>query len=78
MGGWEIEYHTDTSANPQLITRGLETLLVSMRAGYSASELLLSWEFKQHDGHLVWQPPDAGQGGKIWEDLLQRADDGPA
>jgi len=75
-GGWEITYQLAASANTQLTARGLETLLVSMRAGYSASELLRSWEFKEQDGHLVWQGPDGGQGRKVWENLLQRPADG--
>ena len=76
-GGWEIAYRLETSANPQLIAGGLETLLVSMRAGYSASELLQSWEFKEQDGHLAWQSPDVAQCRRVWENLLQRAGGGP-
>jgi len=77
-GGWEITYHLATPSNPQLIARGLETLLVSMRAGYSASELLRSWKFKEQDGAVVWQWPDADQGRRVWENLLHRAEEGAA
>jgi len=59
-GGWEIKYQLEASANPQLIARGLETLLVSMRAGYAASELLRSWEFMEQDGQLVARGPEVG------------------
>jgi hypothetical protein len=59
-GGWEITYQLEASADPQLVARGLETLLVSMRAGYAAGELLLSWEFREQDGQLVARGPEVG------------------
>jgi hypothetical protein len=77
-GGWEITYQLERSTDPQLVAGGLQTLLVSMRAGHCACELLRSWEFKEQDGQLVWQWPDADQGRRVWENLLQRAGEGAA
>lgn len=77
-GGWEITYQLERSTDPQLVAGGLQTLLVSMRAGHCACELLRSWEFKEQDGQLVWQWPDADQGRRVWENLLQRGGEGAA
>jgi hypothetical protein len=71
-GGWEVTYRLEAPPNPQLVPRGLETLLVSMRAGYSATELLRCWQFAEADGRVVWRGPSPDQGKRVWEDLLQR------
>ncbi len=70
--GWEIKYELTAVPNAELIAGAIDTLLVSMRAGYSAGELLRCWQFSELGGQLVWRGPSPDQAKGVWEDLLQR------
>ena len=72
-GGWIVTYKRDAAKNSEIQKHALETLLVSMRSGYSAAELLRCWGFSgRDDGTINWEPPTEGDGERIWTDLLQR------
>jgi len=72
-GGWEITYRPEAAPHSQLVVSAMETLLVTMRAGYAATQLLLCWQFATANGELVWRGPSPDQGRRVWLDLLQRA-----
>jgi hypothetical protein len=77
-GGWEVTYGLEAPPKPGLIRRGLDTLLVSMRAGYSATELLRCWQFTENGGEVVWCGPSPDDAKRVWRDLLQRPAGGTA
>lgn len=75
-GGWEVKYELTAVPNTELIVGAIDTVLVSMRAGYSTGELLRCWQFSEQGGQVVWRGPSPDQGKEVWEDLLQRAAEG--
>ncbi len=70
--GWEVKYQLTETPKPDLVAGAIDTLLVSMRAGYSAGELLRCWHFSEQASQLVYRRPSPDQRKAIWEDLLQR------
>ena len=75
--GWLISYASDEPPNPKMSVHALETLLVSMRSGYAAGELLRSWRFSEiKGGGVTWHPPSASDGERVWVKFLQRGADG--
>jgi hypothetical protein len=79
-GGWLISYKRDEPPNPEMQVHALETLLVSMRGGYAAVEMLRSWRFSQGGGaNIEWRGPSAEDAARVWLHFLQRgANGGPA
>jgi hypothetical protein len=77
-GGWRITYDPNRSAQAAMFGRALETLLVSMRGGYAASELLLCWRFSEEEGSAIWSPPSREEADRVWSNLLQRPEGGLA
>ncbi len=70
--GWIVTYERDAAKNGEIQTAALETLLVSMRSGYSAAEMLRCWGFSgRDDGAINWQPPSMSDCERIRVDLLQ-------
>ena len=75
--GWLISYARDEPINSKMNVNALETLLVSMRGGYAAGELLRSWRFSEIEGGgVTWQPPSASEGERVWVKFLQRGGPG--
>jgi hypothetical protein len=75
--GWIIQYNLAAARKEPSIKMVVNTLLISMRAGYSASELLRAWDFE--DGHpgIKWIWPTEEHGHRIWETFLRSgANDG--
>ena len=71
--GWLVTYQRDAPENVEAQKHALETLLVSMRSGYSASEMLRCWGFSGSGvGTINWEPPTMSDDSRIWVDLLQR------
>ena len=71
--GWIVTYERDAAKNGEIQKSALETLLVSMRSGYSAAEMLRCWGFSgRDDGTINWEPPTMSDGDRILVDLLQR------
>ena len=71
--GWIVTYERDATKNSEIQKHALETLLVSMRSGYSAAEMLRCWGFSERgDGTINWKWPTMDDGDRIWVDLLQR------
>ena len=71
--GWYISYSMEELPNPEMAVHALEILLVSMRSGYAASELLRSWRFQQKDNSTIdWHGPSEDDGARIWQRFLQR------
>ena len=65
-GGWIVTYERDAAKNGEIQKRALETLLVSMRSGYSAAEILRCWGFSgRDDGTINWELPTVGDGERI-------------
>lgn len=77
--GWLISYKKEEPLNPEMQIRAVETLLVSMRGGYSAAEMLRCWQFTQRDnGTIHWHWPSLDDAARVWEHFLQRSSDGSA
>ena len=49
-----------------------ETLLLSMRSGYAASEMLRIYDFEEDSGQLQYVPPPEAEMLRIWVEILQR------
>lgn len=75
--GWIISYSKEEPPNPAMQVHAVETLLVSMRGGYAACELLRSWRFTQKDNGMIdWHRPSMDDGARVWEHFLQHPLDG--
>src|SRR5262245_16506670 len=71
--GWQIAYGKQKPMPPEMALRILETLVVTMRGGYAASQMLSYWKFREDsDGTLLWNTPSAQDADHIWRDFLQR------
>lgn len=71
--GWLISYTKEEPLNPDMQVHALETLLVSMRGGYSAGEMLRCWRFSQQDSGMIdWHWPSLSDGARIYGHFLQR------
>ena len=71
--GWLVTYQRDAPENVEMQKHALETLLVSMRSGYSAAEMLRCWGFSGADeGTINWEYPTMRDVNRIRVDLLQR------
>lgn len=71
--GWIVTYERDAAKSGKKQKHALQTLLVSMRSGYSAAEMLRCWGFSGgDDGTINWAPPTRGDRDRIQVDLLQR------
>jgi hypothetical protein len=71
--GWLISYTREEPQNPQMRVHALETLLVSMRGGYAAAEMLRCWRFSPKEGGAIeWHSPSVDDGDRVWERFLQR------
>ena len=71
--GWLISYTKAEPPNAKMQIHAVETLLVSMRGGYAAGEMLRCWRFSdQAGGTIDWQWPSADDGERIWTHFLQR------
>lgn len=70
--GWEVRYSETEADSIVLAERLVELLLVSMRHGYAASEMLRRMRFSDNSGTLVFQMIDMEHARVIWTDLLQR------
>ena len=71
--GWLISYSREEPPNPRMQVHALETLLVSMRGGYAAAEMLRCWRFSLKErGTIECHWPSVDDGARIWESLLQR------
>lgn len=76
-GGWLISYTKEEPPNPKMQLHALETLLVSMRGGYAAAELLRSWRFSElQGGEVEWHRPSPTDGERVWVHFLQREAEG--
>jgi hypothetical protein len=75
--GWLISYVKDEPPDNQMTVHAIETLLVSMRAGYASSDMLRSWRFSERTrGHIDWRGPSPDDGARTWVRYLQRPLDG--
>ena len=70
--GWEITYGVEEHPEATVVSKALEILLVTMRAGYAASQLLRCWRFEEQAGDLIPFGPRRVDADRIWRDLLQR------
>ena len=70
--GWEVRYSETEAVSSVLAERLLELLLVSMRHGYAASEMLRRMRLSESSGTLVFETIDMKHARAIWIDLLQR------
>lgn len=75
--GWVISYVKDEPPDKEMALHASETLLVSMRAGYSAGEMLRCWHFsEQTGGRIDWRGPSPDDAARIWVRYLQRPIEG--
>lgn len=75
--GWLISYTKEEPPNVRMQVHALETLLVSMRGGYAAAEMLRCWRFSPKGGGLIeWHWPSVDDGARVWERFLQRPSGG--
>jgi hypothetical protein len=70
--GWTIQYDLEEPFDAQMACRLLESLLVSMRAGYSASEMLRAWDFGVDGDGIEWIYPSLDTAERVWTTLVQR------
>jgi hypothetical protein len=70
--GWRILYSASEVVEPSLVQRILETLLLSMRHGYCAAELLRRSRFADEKAGPVWYGVSRDVAAEIWKTLLQR------
>jgi hypothetical protein len=71
--GWLISYTMEEPPNPEMRVHALETLLVSMRGGYAAAEMLRCWRFSPKEGGIIgWHWPSVDDRARVWERFLQR------
>jgi hypothetical protein len=71
--GWEIVYGVQRPTPPKMALKALETLVVTMQGGYSASQMLSCWRFTEDaDGTLRWNGPSREEADRIWQRVLQR------
>lgn len=71
-GGWEIRYASKEEFSDASVQMVLETLLLSMRSGYAASEMLRIYDFEENSGQLQYVPPPEAEMLRIWVEILQR------
>jgi hypothetical protein len=69
--GWIIQYTLDAAQKGPAVEMVVDTLIMSMRAGYSASELLREWEFEDGRPGIKWIWPTNEAGQRIWERFLR-------
>lgn len=69
-GGWTIQYALDEPFDPELATRLLNCLAVSMQAGYSASEMLRAWDFQDGLDGIQWISPSPETVRRVWITML--------
>lgn len=70
--GWKVLYSETEAVSSILTERLLELLLVSMRHGYAASEMLRRMRFSEDDGSITFHMVDVTHAQAVWTDLLQR------
>lgn len=70
--GWTIGYGLDEPFDPELASRLVNCLAVSMQAGYSASEMLRAWDFKDGPLGIEWAWPSPETTRRVWTTLIQR------
>jgi hypothetical protein len=73
--GWIISYGDAETPSPLLTQRLLESLLLSMRQGYAASELLRVTTFEDVGGRVEWRGAPIEDTARIWGTILQRSPD---
>ncbi|MBI3208476.1 MAG: hypothetical protein HYZ37_06200 [Candidatus Solibacter usitatus] len=73
--GWLISYMNEEPPNPKMRAHALETLLVSMRCGYAAVEMLRSWRFSQRGEEVDWHGPSESDAEHVWVRFMQREAD---
>jgi hypothetical protein len=71
--GWVVSYGPVEADSPLLVKRLLEALLLSMRQGYAASEILRMTVFKDVKGRAVWHGAPIEDAERIWRTLFQRS-----
>jgi hypothetical protein len=69
-GGWTIRYALDEPFDPDLAIRLLNCLAVSMQAGYSASEMLRAWDFKDGPDGIQWIWPSREAVRRVWTTII--------
>lgn len=75
--GWLISYTRQERLHPEIQVHAIETLLVSMRGGYAAGEMLRCWRFSQQDAGMIdWHGPSVEDGARVWEHFLQAGSSG--
>lgn len=72
-GGWAIKYSHEEEIDRRVVENALESLLVTMRGGYSASALLSAWTFEGNGDTVTGRPPSLERVQWVWKFLLQRA-----
>lgn len=71
-GGWLISYIRDEPRDNRMTVHAMETLLVSMRGGYSAGVMLRCWCFAERHGRVAWRGPSPDDAARVWVRYLQR------
>jgi hypothetical protein len=71
--GWWIEYSSDESVPTELTNKLVETLILSMSAGYAATELLCNMQISNSDSGPKFDGVPEESGRTIWFDILQQA-----
>lgn len=72
--GWIIQYMLDATRKGPAVEMVVATLLMSMRVGYSASELLRAWDFEDGRPGIRWIWPTEDTGQRIWDTFLRASD----
>jgi len=70
-GGWMIRYNLSDTGTGRNAAWLLSALLLSMRAGYSASEMLRAWDFDDGQPAVRWIWPSQQDGDRIWHTIIQ-------
>lgn len=71
--GWMIRYTVDEPFDTKAVAWVVGGLTISMRAGYSASELLRSWDFRDTENGLEWIWPDSETTRRVWTAFIHLA-----
>ncbi len=69
--GWTIRYSLDEAFDQELAARLLNTLAVSMQAGYSAAEMLRAWDFRDVAGGIEWLCPSSETTRRVWTTFIR-------
>jgi len=69
--GWAIQYSTAETPEGDSVSGALTTLDTTMRAGYSAAELLLGWHFCEDGANVDYRTPSKAHLKSIWTDIIK-------